>query len=150
MIGPVHRSYDLRLSWHLMSAVGNTCLSIQSLWSSRVAAFRCHYFVAQSPMKLSSPWICGNHRSSRIGGNYHRSTAVTCRLLISMSVARSSGSYITVLTLYDCRIVPLKYMLQFACIKQFTMEPTWYPWHSILLTVRPETRNRGTFKRSQD
>jgi len=29
------RSYDLRLSWHLMSATGNTYLSIQSLWSSR-------------------------------------------------------------------------------------------------------------------
>jgi len=46
------RSYDLRLSWHLMSAIRNTCLSIHSLWSSRVAAHRCHYFVAQSPLTL--------------------------------------------------------------------------------------------------
>ena len=50
------RSYDLRLSWHLMSATGNTCLSIQSVIQSlvRVTALRCHYFVAQSPMPLSS------------------------------------------------------------------------------------------------
>ena len=49
VIGPSrshgHRC-DLRLLWHLLSAAGNICLSIQSV--VHVATFRCHFFVAHS------------------------------------------------------------------------------------------------------
>jgi len=40
------RSCDLQLSWHLLSAAGNTCLSVQSL--VHVITFRCHFLVAHS------------------------------------------------------------------------------------------------------
>jgi len=48
-----HRSYDLRLCWHLLSLAGNTCLSIQSLVP--VITFRCYFIVAHSAYPSFSP-----------------------------------------------------------------------------------------------